>query len=47
MHLQAALGESKTTFANDVAPGQTAAWNTFFSGEFTTGVSVLRAYKAF
>ena len=45
--LQAASGESKTTFADNVAPGQTAAWDTFFSGEFTTGVSVLRAYKAF
>jgi hypothetical protein len=42
--LQAPTGQTTTTFANNVAPGQTATWDTFFDGQFTSGVIVLRAY---
>jgi hypothetical protein len=45
--LTAPTGEARTTYADDVAPGQTAAWSTYFTGQFTSGVTVLRAYKAF
>jgi hypothetical protein len=45
--LQAPTGEAKTTYANSVAPGQTAAWSTYFDGQFTSGVTVIRAYKAY
>jgi hypothetical protein len=45
--LQSPTGQAKTTFANNVAPGQTATWDTFFDGQFTGGVTVLRAYKAY
>jgi hypothetical protein len=45
--LQSPTGQTRTTYANSVAPGQTAAWQTSLDGAITGGVVVLRAYKAY
>jgi hypothetical protein len=45
--LQSPSGETATTYASAVAAGQTGSWVTYFVGQFTSGVTVLRAYKAY